>query len=374
MDTVRDFVSRLTAQLATEHACLADFLLTLAEFDRRRLWVELGHASLFSFLTRELGLSSGAAHYRKTAADLVQRYPEIEAALRSGRLCLSSVIELAKVITPQNRAEVLPRFYGLSARDARAIAVSIHPLQDPPRRLVVTPLRLEALAISPLPAQKAAGTDARTPEGSRASPPGSEASPAPSESPSSEPRAATPLALAMPRDEVEPLTATLRRMHVTVSRRFLEKVDAARAALSHSNPGATFEEILEKGLDLVIERHAKRRGLVTHPRPGRPAKPTTVTAAVKRAVWHRANGRCEWPLESGGVCGSTLRLENAHLTPRARGGPATAENLQLHCRFHNVLAERHDFGDEVVDGFTREGNRGRRVRTAARKRFRGAPG
>jgi hypothetical protein len=52
---------------------MAEFLVALADFDRRRLWRELGHASLFAFLHRELGLSAGAAFFRKTAAELIQR-------------------------------------------------------------------------------------------------------------------------------------------------------------------------------------------------------------------------------------------------------------------------------------------------------------
>jgi hypothetical protein len=63
---------------------MADFLVALADFDRRRLWLELGHTSLFAFLHRELGLSAGAAHYRKTAAELVQRVPEVVEPLRAG--------------------------------------------------------------------------------------------------------------------------------------------------------------------------------------------------------------------------------------------------------------------------------------------------
>ncbi len=42
----------------------------------------------------------------------------MEGALRAGRLCLSSVGELAKVLTPANQAEVLPRFFGLSFQEA----------------------------------------------------------------------------------------------------------------------------------------------------------------------------------------------------------------------------------------------------------------
>jgi hypothetical protein len=41
---------------------------------------------------------------------------------------------------------------------------------------------------------------------------------------------------------------------VTVSRRFLEKLEAARDALSHSHPGADVEAILEAGLERQRER------------------------------------------------------------------------------------------------------------------------
>jgi hypothetical protein len=119
MTTAREDTVRLAELLGREHQALAEFLVALSVFDRERRWVELGYASLFDFLRRELKLSAGAAQYRKTAATLIQSYPEIEAALRCGDLCLSSTIEVAKVITPENAAEVLPRFFGKSARDAR---------------------------------------------------------------------------------------------------------------------------------------------------------------------------------------------------------------------------------------------------------------
>jgi len=41
MNTAREFSSRLADLLAREHAALADFLVALADFDARRLWMEL---------------------------------------------------------------------------------------------------------------------------------------------------------------------------------------------------------------------------------------------------------------------------------------------------------------------------------------------
>jgi hypothetical protein len=466
MTTAREASIRLASHLADllrrEQGTLADFLVALAEYDRRRLWLDLGHPSLFCFLHRELGLSKGAAHYRKTAAHLVQRFPEVVEPLRDGRLCITSVVELAKVLTPENRHLVLPRFFHRSRREAMAVAAEIRPRSAAPHREVVTrvpdagqldplpesarpvqpveldpthPLRAmpEAEGLSPapgLPSQlgpaaragagvplspgfpsrpdgalataSAGSTSPASPAPGCPGPPGAEPPPPPTQ----------PAGPPVPRDTAVPLTADLRRLHVTVSRRFLEKLEAARDALSHALPGANAEEVLEAGLDLLLERHAKRRGLVARPRAGPTAgrrtaggaagspssgappkafatrgsprakgssgggsaavgspargspsagapvreagaRPAAVPAAVKRAVWMRDAGKCQWPLSSGGICGSTLRVELDHVVPRARGGPSTVENCRLLCRFHNGVAARNALGDAWMDRFTR---------------------
>src|SRR5512138_2525793 len=149
METARSFTNRLSDLLGREHAALGDFLVALAEFDQGRLWVELGYASLFDFLHRELGLSKASASFRKKAAELVQRFPEVVEPLRDGRLCLTSVFELAKVLTPENRDEVLPRFFQLSKREAKAVAVALRPDSAPPRRELVTAVRLRPAAAAP---------------------------------------------------------------------------------------------------------------------------------------------------------------------------------------------------------------------------------
>jgi len=91
MDNARELAADLLRLLRREQGAMADFLVALADFDDRRLWLKLGHSSLFTFLYRELGLSKGASHFRKTAAELIRRYPEVVEPLRDGRLCISSV-------------------------------------------------------------------------------------------------------------------------------------------------------------------------------------------------------------------------------------------------------------------------------------------
>jgi hypothetical protein len=369
MDNARELAADLRRLLRREQGAMADFLVALATFDERRMWLKLGHPSLFTFLHRELGLSKGASHFRKVAAELIQRFPEVVEPLRGGRLCITSIVELAKVITPENRIEVLPRFFHASKQEAKAIAAEICPQEAVPRRDVVT-------TVAPAAARPLVPTF----------------SPSPVRQTSAEvlpvelALAPSPPAAQPPRTVAEPLTCDLRRLHVTVSKRFMEKLDSARDALSHSHPGADSEAILEAGLDLLIERAAKRKGIVQRPRTpkaapshglpessgerrasrnsaaearemgvspdGEEAESRHIPAAVKREVWIRDGGRCQWPLDGGGTCGSTLRIEFDHIVPRARGGGSTVSNLRLCCRLHNGLAARQHFGDAWMDRFS----------------------
>jgi hypothetical protein len=315
---------------------MADFLVALAEFDRQRLWVQMGFSNLFEYLHRELGLSRGSAHYRKVAALLVQRFPEVVEPLRSGKLCITVVLELAKVITPENKADVLPRFFHRSKQEAKAVAVEIRPEEVIPRKEMVTVLplvpRTPAGVVQPVEL-------GRTVELATTELPNGTSLPM--------------FALAERRAVVEPLTSELRRLHMTVTKQFLEKLESARKGQGHAQPGTSAEKVLEATLDLLLAQQAERRAEVKRPqRNPRPARNSRhVPAAVKRAVWARDEGKCQWRLDSGGICGSTLRLEIDHVRPLARGGQSTVANCRLACRFHNQLAARQVYGDDWMDRF-----------------------
>jgi hypothetical protein len=85
MENARELAEKLVVLLRREHEAMADFLVALAAFDSSRRWAELGYASLFQFLNRELRLSLGAAQYRKVAAELIQRVPAVVEPLRGRR-------------------------------------------------------------------------------------------------------------------------------------------------------------------------------------------------------------------------------------------------------------------------------------------------
>ena len=342
MTNARKLSNRLAELLQKERHALAEFLIELAAFDRERRWVELEHSSLFNYLHRDLGLSKGAAFYRMKAAQLLQRHPEVVEPLRDGRLCFTSIVELARVATAENIAAVLPRFFHVSKSEAKEVAAELNPTPAPARTVVTAvraPVLSPTLALAVGRSELSEASEVRTVDAG-VHPDELAAAPEP------RPRAMT----------VEPRTAEQSRLSITVSRTLLKKLAAARDALSHSHPGASEAEILEAGLDLLLERSAKRKGLVKNPRPAPsttpPARSRYVPAHVRREVWKRDEGRCQWRMEDGSACGSTQRVQLDHVRPFARGGASTAGELRCLCQAHNDRAARDAFGDAGRDRCT----------------------
>lgn len=216
--SARELSARLSDLLRDERGALAEFLLALADFDRLRLWVDLGYSSLFDYLHRELGMSKGAAFYRLTAAQVIQRHPAVVEPLRDGRLCLTTIVELSKVLTAENLEDVLPRFFHLSKREAQEVRVELRPEPSVPARTIVTPVRSSPADLGFAPSgdlrqpavHPANHLDANSATQAQEGPPPAERS----------------------RMTVEPKTAEESRLHITVPRRLLRKLElgAGRSA------------------------------------------------------------------------------------------------------------------------------------------------
>ncbi len=119
--------------------------------------------------------------------------------------------------------------------------------------------------------------------------------------------------IALERHSTVPLTPDLQRLHMTVSKQFLDKLDAARKGQGHAQPGASAEKVIEAALDLLLAQQAKRRAEVKRPQKNpRPAKnPNHIPAGVRREVWARDEGQ----VHVAARFGRHLRL---HAAPRDR--------------------------------------------------------
>src|SRR5687767_11519775 len=216
--------ARIGELLVTERETIVELLFHLAEVERRRLYVELGYSSMYAYCRDRLKLAKAAAFRRSTAARLITQYPLVAEYLRDGRLSLTTLCLLKDV------------------------------LRDGDHRLVFccVPAQIDLLASPSTTSapQNVAGQMSSGPELDRVNH-----------------GAAVAAAEQLARARIEPVSSELRRMHVTVSREFIEDLEKVRALLSHSMAGAKLEEILHACIKKTIEVCEKRRAGSSKPRP-----------------------------------------------------------------------------------------------------------
>ncbi len=209
-----DLLARAQALAADERRATADLVACLAEVDARRLYLPAGCASLFAWCTQVLHLSESAAYARIEAARAVRRYPPILEKLHDGRLTLSTVCLLARVLTPENQAELLTAAAHKSKREVELLVARVRP--QPPVAATIRKRPSPRDAAAPVAATVTAAQESATP------------SPAPrTGAPSPE-----PLDLAAPRSSsrpvVRPLAPETYKVQFTLSREGHDRLRRAR--------------------------------------------------------------------------------------------------------------------------------------------------
>jgi len=313
--SAHELTARLHELLGRERRVLVEFLLGLAEFDRQRLYLELGFRSLWDYVRRALGQSETMTHYRIAAARVVDRFPQVVEPLRQGKLCLTTLAMLASVLTESNCDQVLAEATGKPKQEVQRIKARLDPKPVPRDAMRTLPLLV--------PAQVRATARVQT----------------------------------------EVLTAELTRRHLTTDREFEQLLTRARSALSHKLPHASELDLLKEGLRCILRHYDQRKGMTERPRPRKPAAPpaAAIPRSVKRTVWQRDQGRCQWPTADGSICASTTRVQFHHRIDRGKGGPNTEDNLVLTCAVHNQYAADQSWGREHMERFRGTG----RTRTSS---------
>ncbi len=308
-------VDHLTARLyelrRRERDLLVEFLVYLAELDRRRAYLELGFSSLFAFLTDYLGYTRSAAFRRTTAARLLARFPVVAEHLADGRLNLTTLVELRDVLDEERLPEILARAAGRTEDQVKELVAALRPREAPADllcRLPVPVANSNQVPVAP-------------------SPP------------------------ARPAARFEPVSEELRVLRITVDRDFVADVEAARAALSHQLPGASLQAVLHHCVKATLDDcERQRRGTGrAHPESEPPTRRSRyVAAGVRDQIWRRDEGRCAFVGTTGHRCNSTHLHEVHHIDSFARGGASTVANLALRCAQHNRFHAEADFGVEHV--------------------------
>jgi hypothetical protein len=160
-----ELVLRLTAIVAQSRRVEAELVAHIAEVDRRRLYLETGCSSMFTYCTEVLHLSEPEAYLRIQVGRTARRFPVVLAMLEEGRLHLSGIALLSPHLTDENCEKLLARAGGRSKRQIEELTAELAPKPDVPptiRRLPAPPpprpvqLRPDGAEISelaePLPA------------------------------------------------------------------------------------------------------------------------------------------------------------------------------------------------------------------------------
>ena len=167
----------------------------------------------------------------------------------------------------------------------------------------------------------------------------------------------------------------------------MEKLKRLKDLNAHKHPCPTYEELVElmadymlDGIDPVRKAERIQKKMEKKPREkgehrekvgaakpsaankaddmsrlspvkvNQAAKPSRhCSAQTERAVWVRAQSRCEHvELETGHRCDETRRLELDHVIPYAISHDSSEQNIELVCTAHNLYRATQWFGDEFM--------------------------
>lgn len=366
--------SELLRLSCRERDATVQLILHLAEFDARRLYLGAGFPSLFAYCREVLRLSEGESYSRIEAARASRAFPVIAGLLTDGTINLTTVRLLAPHLTPGDGTALLEEAKGRSKREVEELLARRFPRPD-----VATTIRRDVVQGTRMAAREAAGHHPTTDRGVPAAPapigvlehrgptawsasaqpaiadqdPGGrmESSDARSTGPASRllarPPAVAGEGAGSRADEVAPLSPGRYLIRFTGTSQMREKLRRAQELLAHCVPTGDLGEILERSLDVLLDKLLQARGVKRANRRGEPLVPLAVRAPgrgssrhiptiVRRTVWLRDGGRCAFVSSAGRRCAAKAPLEFHHRKPYGIGGAATVENIELRCRPHNA--------------------------------------
>ncbi len=308
----RDLIDQLRTSVQEERRQTALVLEFLREVDRRRLYADFGHPSLWEFCLKELSYSEAAASRRIASMRLLREIPELKEDLVEGKQTLSTLAQAQKFfrieektlgtkLSALQKKEVLTELQGKSSRECEK--------------------KLLSLSSAPLEIQK--------PERERT------------------------------------LDESHTELRLVIDAELQSKLKKTQALRSHADPSLSYVKLLNFMADEILKRldpelkpsrsshqpptsevmpsSQAQKSAVIPPSPPPTSevirRRTPVPITTRREIWKRDRGHCAWKdPQTGKTCRSTYFLEIDHLRPVALGGSNEIANLQLKCRAHNQRA------------------------------------
>ena len=299
-------VKRIKELRGEEKKVLALLLEYLHELDQRKLYCELGYPSLFAFCVEALGYSEGAAYRRIAAARAITVCPELLGQVESGNLSLCNAAEISRVVTEQNKAELLAIGSGKSHRELKGALVPYQKEVSAPRRTETVRVRKVAIVATPIFKQESSATRSYS------------------------------VTLELNQGEM----ALLEEAQKVLSARKLKDtvLRAARQVVARDKKLVSLRDRrAAKSLPTSKVKASSDKYQSTNPS-------RYIPADVMHAVEKRDGNRCTYHAPDGKRCCEARNLELDHIEPFALGGKSTVKNLRQVCRAHNQLYAERIFG------------------------------
>ena len=356
----QDLFPALVAGVADERGALARVLALLAEFDARRLYLPAAHPTMYEYCVQVLHMSEDRACKRIRAARLARRFPRVLVLVAEGRIGLGALLLLAPRLTPENADGLLEAACHRTRAEVEQLLAEHFPRPE-------VPASLDPLAAWGSQSEVAIGAPFALECGAVSADGTAQVVESPSAPGRMNEHIAAPADEFAPRARIAPLAPGRWELRGTLSSGMRDRLLRARDLLSHAVPSGDVVEVLDRALEVLLERLARRRhAAARRPRPlSRPARGRSIPAAMRREVWERDGGRCTFTSAGGHRCGETRFLQYDHVRPVACGGESTPANLRLLCRAHNQYEAERVLGGELMAA---------RREQARRERAQGADG
>ena len=260
----------LTDSVRRERSCLAEVLKYLREVDRRKLYLERGHSSLFAYCTGKLGYSEPEAMIRIQAMRLTRAVPEAVKKIEAGSLSLSVAAKIQSAVkeAPEKAKELVKELSGASKREAEKRLAEVFPVA--PRR-----------------------------------------------------------------EAAKPISQNLVEIRFTVTREEYELIQELMDRKSHSNFERSHAKLFTALAKAELKKLERKQGEDALPHGPGKVNSRHIPAPLKRKIWKRDEGKCQYRSPDGHQCQERHGLQLDHIEPFAKGGPSTEENLRLLCGAHN---------------------------------------
>ena len=285
----------------TERKIMHLVLVHILEIMNRRLYADLGFDSMYTMMTKKYGYSEASAIRRIDAAKLLRSVPEVADRLKSGTLNLSQACLLQKCLesdankggatSAAKTQEILEKLEDCNGFETRQVLAQEFDM----------PLKIQ--------------------------------------------------------DIVRPQKDESVRLEVTFTKEQFEELKQAKSFLSHVVHNGSWAEVISAlALKLNQSKIGKpnkspspvkpKSGSATElknsnlhgPSPAPAArKRTPLSLHLKRQLFAKAQGCCQYTTPDGLRCGSRFQVQIDHVTPVNWGGPNSMDNLRLLCRTHNLL-------------------------------------